>query len=151
MKDIAKRFSALFAGAVLAAGVMMGVSPAHAADDSAGALPYASTASVGISAAPSGCSATNVCFWSGTNYSGAGPGQLSGANPNWAVFSNSSCPGGNWENCASSVYNNGTSCSAVLWTSRNYSGARLTLARGSGQTRLSSTMNNAISSNSWSC
>ncbi|WP_369404422.1 peptidase inhibitor family I36 protein [Streptomyces albus] len=101
-------------------------------------------------AAPAGCTSTNVCFWDGYNYSD-GPGKLSGWNSNWSVFKTSRCSDGDWENCASSVYNNGTSCSAVLWTGRSYSGSRLTLGRGSGQTRLSSTMNNAISSNSWSC
>lgn len=154
MNKAPKRILAIAAGVVLPVGGLAGTATASSASDSVKNTAYVSTAAPAgdnaITAAPPGCTATNVCFWNGTNYSD-GPGRLSGSNSNWTAFSHSSCPTGTWNDCASSVYNNGTSCSANLWTTANYGGSRLTLGIGSGQTALSSTMNNAISSNNWSC
>ncbi|MFI9005764.1 peptidase inhibitor family I36 protein [Actinosynnema sp. NPDC053489] len=104
-------------------------------------------------AAPAGCHSSNVCFWANNNYND-GPGELSGTNPDWRRFAHGSCGGGTWNNCASSVYNNGTQCWADLWDGLDYAlGSRggLSLSRGTGIANLGSwDFDNAISSNSWS-
>ncbi|WP_405853862.1 peptidase inhibitor family I36 protein [Streptomyces sp. NBC_01515] len=61
-----------------------------------------------VAAVPSGCSAGNFCFWNNSYY-GDGPGQVSGNNSNYTVFPHSSCPYQTWNDCISSVYNDGTS------------------------------------------
>lgn len=119
-------------------------------------LTLTSAVPVAAAAAPPGCSAGNLCFWNGTGYSD-GPGELSGSNSNWNAFSHSSCPSGTWTNCASSLYNNGTSCTAVVWLSAGYTEGRESLARGQGVTNLATwnvdtgPWNNNISANNWAC
>jgi hypothetical protein len=144
-----KRVLAVAAGAVLAMGGLAGTSAASSANGSGGTSAAVMPTSVKVAAAPAGCSSGNVCFWNGENYTGAGPGQLSGRNSDWSVFRQSACPNGTWDNCASSVYNNGVSCKAVLWTGKGYTGGFFSLSRGSGETQLASSHNNAFSSNSW--
>lgn len=104
-------------------------------------------------AAPAGCSSTYVCFWVHINFVD-GPGKLSGSNPNWGAFSHPTCAGGTWNNCASSVYNNGAHCWSDLWDGTNYTyGAKglLSLNRGVGISNLVDwDFNDVISSNSWS-
>lgn len=144
-----RRFLLLVFGAVL----FLGVAPGVAGASSAGEPPTRSTAEVAPTAAPAGCTATNVCFWVHANFVD-GPGRLSGTNPDWRAFGHASCGGGTWNNCASSVYNNGSRCWADLWDGFNYTlGARgsLSLNRGVGITNLVPwDFDNAISSNSWS-
>lgn len=129
--------------------------PASAAPEAAGLTVTAAAPAV-AAAAPSGCSAGNLCFWNGTGYSD-GPGELAGSNSNWAVFSHSTCGSGTWNNCASSLYNNGTSCTAVVWLSAGYTEGNEYLAKGQGVTNLATwntdtgPWNNNISANSWSC
>ena len=114
------------------------------------------TVSVAAAAAPPGCSAGNLCFWNDTARTD-GPGELSGTNSNWAAFSHSSCPSNTWTNCASSLYNNGTSCTAVVWLTAGFTEGREFLGRGQGVTNLATwntdtgPWNNNISANSWSC
>jgi len=149
-----------FAMAVVALfAVVVGLSqPASAVPNAE--LTLTATVSAAVTAAPSGCSSGNLCFWNGTNYSD-GPGELSNSNSNWHAFSHSSCTasasGGTWTNCASSIYNNGTNCTAVVWLSAGYSEGNEYLARGQGVTNLATwntdtgPWNNNISANSWSC
>jgi hypothetical protein len=95
------------------------------------------------------CNPGNVCFWVHAGYVD-GPGQLSGTNPDWRVFSHASCPRGNWNDCASSVYNAGRSCKARLHEHINYAGDWLGLPRGVGVINLEiHDFNDQISSNSW--
>ena len=123
-----------------------------------GALSITASAPVTTLAAPAGCSSGNVCFWKNAGYSD-GPGELSNRNPDWSVFSHSSCAGGTWNDCASSVYNAGVSCSAMLWPAKNYhiqgTIGTIKLTRGTGMTNLAdlplagNIFNDEISSNSW--
>ncbi|MDQ0598844.1 hypothetical protein QF037_003189 [Streptomyces canus] len=142
-----KRLLSVAAGAVLAVAGLAGTSAASSGGvaGTSAALP----SSVAIAAAPVGCDSGNLCFWNGENYTGAGPGELSGRNSNWGVFGQSACPNGTWSDCASSAYNNGVSCNAVMWTGTNYSGGFYRLSRGSGETQFASSHNNNFSSNSW--
>lgn len=147
-----RRILAMIAGVVLLLGAMAGTSAASSANGS-GKQNQASTAtafkSVKIAAAPSGCSPGNFCFWPNAGYSPAGnPGELSGRNADWSVFYRGDCPNDNWDNCASSDYNNGNSCEAIVWTGKSYSGTAGMVLRGSGGD-FNSTFNNAVSSNSW--
>ena len=119
------------------------------------------TASAPVKAAlapPAGCSSGNICFWRNANW-GDGPGELSDRNPNWGVFAHQACPNHTWSNCISSAYNNGVSCSAVLWAGTNYTGDSrthsLTLDRGGYEINMAANevsgnaFNDVISSNSW--
>lgn len=153
-----RRILAMIAGVVLLLGAMAGTSAASSANtsgkDTSAAKSQISAAvtpkSVKIAAAPAGCSSGNYCFWPNAGYSPAGnPGELSGRNADWSVFSRGDCPNDNWDNCASSVYNNGVSCESIAWTGRSYTGTPGILYRGDGG-NLVAPFNNAISSNSWS-
>ncbi|MFI5841868.1 peptidase inhibitor family I36 protein [Catenuloplanes sp. NPDC051500] len=112
----------------------------------------AQSAPVTTLAAPANCGATYLCFWNNTNYSD-GPGKVSGSNTNWGNFSHSSCPDGTWSDCASSIYNNGTSCVAHVYYYENYGAPVLNVSRGSGYASLGTISgydwNNNIRSNNW--
>ncbi|WP_280874275.1 peptidase inhibitor family I36 protein [Streptomyces pseudovenezuelae] len=141
----------MIAGVVLLLGAMAGTSAASSANNSGKQGQVSATAfkSVKIAAAPAGCGSGNFCFWPNANYSPAGnPGELSGRNADWAIFSRGDCPNDNWDNCATSDYNNGNSCEAVVWTGKSYTGTGGWIYRGTGG-NFSSTFNNAVSSNSW--
>ncbi|MCW8102079.1 peptidase inhibitor family I36 protein [Streptomyces tauricus] len=151
-----RRILAMIAGVVLLLGAMAGTSAASSANNSANSseernqVTATAFKSVKVAAAPSGCGSGNFCFWPNAGYSPAGnPGELSGRNADWSVFSRSACPNGNWDNCASSDYNNGNSCEAIVWTGKSYSGSAGIVYRGTGGD-FNSTFNNAVSSNSWS-
>ncbi|WP_170323964.1 peptidase inhibitor family I36 protein [Cryptosporangium phraense] len=158
------KWSAALAAAVFA--LVMGLAPPA---NAAGGTPPAEKATLtsvtaaAPAAAPSGCSAGNLCFWNGTNFSD-GPGELSGTNSNWQAFSHSTCTSTSgasyktWNDCASSLYNNGTSCDARVWTDSGYHGSSYTMSRGQRITNLATfypdagdTFNNSISSNDWVC
>jgi hypothetical protein len=146
-----RRILAMIAGVVLLLGAMAGTSAASSANgsDQQSQVSAAAFKSVKIAAAPSGCSSGNFCFWPNAGYSPAGnPGELSGRNADWSVFYRGDCPNDNWDNCASSDYNNGNSCEAVVWTGKSYSGTAGWVLRGTGG-NFNSTFNNAVSSNSW--
>ena len=137
-----RRIFALAVGVILLLGGLVGTSAASTPRTASAASHPLSAA-----AAPSGCTSGNFCFWASTGYSD-GPGKLSGKNSAWSAFSHSSCPSGTWDNCASSDYNNGVSCVAVVWTGNSYTGSEGVVDRGTGG-NFSSTFNNAVSSNSW--
>lgn len=147
-----RRILAMIAGVVLLLGGMAGTSAASSANSS-GKQSKVSAAvafkSVKIAAAPSGCGGGNLCFWPNAGYSPAGnPGELSGRNADWSVFSRGDCPNDNWDNCASSAFNNGNNCEAVVWTGKSYTGTGGWIYRNTGG-NLNATFNNAVSSNSW--
>lgn len=136
---------------------------AQASPGPSGSSPAASTASsqpagaVSPAAVPSGCTATNLCFWVNINFND-GPGRLSGNNSSWFAFSHSSCGNGTWADCASALFNDGTSCTAHVFFLTGFSGPELSLARGTGIANLttralgggiSGTWNDNIESNSW--
>ena len=150
------RALALAIGVTMLAVTTVGVAAASASSPrpSALRLTVASSQSAQSFAAPSGCTAGNVCFWVNANFND-GPGRLSGINRDWSVFHHSTCPNGTWNNCASSVYNNGVSCWAVLWMDPGFGGLSMVLANGTGESDLTddeevgSLFNDNISSNSW--
>ncbi|MEU9448847.1 peptidase inhibitor family I36 protein [Streptomyces sp. NPDC048277] len=145
-----KRMSAVAAGVVLLLGSAVGT----AAADSSGSPVIAGSTSSALSAqvatpaaVPSGCSAGYLCFWVNIGYSD-GPGKLSGTNANWTAFSHSTCASKTWNDCASSIYNDGTTDNAVVYTDANYSGSSGVIDKGTGGD-LTSAWNDVISSNSW--
>ncbi len=143
-----RRILAMIAGVILLLAAMAGTSAASSTNGSANQAPEAASfASVKAAAAPAGCPSSYFCFWANAGYSD-GPGKLSGKNSDWSVFSHSSCPGGTWNDCASSDYNNGVSCDAVVWTGKSYGGTGGWVPKGTGGD-FNSTFNNAVSSNSW--
>jgi hypothetical protein len=151
-----------------AAGLMLATGVGTAAEASA-----ATPATTGSAAAPvaagrttsaavhpdivSGCSATYFCFWNNANYND-GPGKLSGTNSSWYAFSHSSCPGGTWANCASSLDNAGTSGMSVeVWSGTGYSGWSACIPDNATYSDLANewypnggpNMNDTIESNQW--
>ncbi|MFI5841549.1 peptidase inhibitor family I36 protein [Catenuloplanes sp. NPDC051500] len=157
------RIRMLILGAATMLAVVFGGTSAASAAPAAQGLSVAQSAAVlaesapaaAAAAAPPNCTPTNLCFWNYINYSD-GPGRLSGSNPNWGAFSHASCPSGTWNDCASSLFNNGTSCTAHVYYYTNYGtpvhnigigGARTNLANYS--TGLGNTWDNNIRSNNW--
>lgn len=158
MQKTSARWILMLLGAVaLLLGVMV---PTAAADTKP--APPANTVPVTVapasaSAAPNGCTAGNLCFWNNVDYND-GPGQLSGTNADWFDFPHSSCPNGTWADCASSVYNNGNSCTARVWYLTSFGSPHLDIPRGTGYphltwvpTGLGNSWNDNIRSNSWIC
>ncbi|MEJ2854196.1 MULTISPECIES: peptidase inhibitor family I36 protein [unclassified Saccharothrix] len=103
------------------------------------------------------CDAGYICFWVHINRAGA-KGRLSGTNAEWDDFPQSQCEGtGNWNDCASSIINNGRSCNAMVWQHPGYGGAGLRVLRGNGYINLTdhyitwpfTDWNDKISSNWW--
>lgn len=70
-----KRSVILLAGIVLLLATAVGTASADPAKP-----PQRTTAEVAPTAAPTGCTSTNVCFWVNIDFND-GPGQLSGTNP----------------------------------------------------------------------
>jgi hypothetical protein len=105
-------------------------------------------------AAPPGCPVTFLCFYADPDFSG-GMGQVSGTNSNFRAFltSNHNCGNGNWNDCVSSVFNNGSSCTALLWRDATFAPTPpLSLARNFGYTNLKNQgFDDVLSSNSWQC
>jgi hypothetical protein len=160
-KSLIRRIALIIGAAALLFGV---VAPAAMAATPAAAKAVPSNSAPAVvpaatpAAAPAGCSAGNVCFWNNINYND-GPGELSGTNASWFGFSHSSCPGGSWADCVSSIYNDGNSCTARLWYLTNFGSPSFTVARGTGYTNLTQlgtgisgvSWNDNIESNDWVC
>jgi hypothetical protein len=116
----------------------------------------AATATAAPQTVPAGCGSGNFCFWNNANFND-GPGQVSGNNANFTVFSHSSCPYGTWNDCISSVYNNGTSGLGVnVYRDANYLGPSFCVSDNSGYaylptyyTNTTVVLNDSISSNKW--
>lgn len=104
------------------------------------------------------CPASNFCAWDNYNFSG-GPGEWSGNAPNYTFWPHSGCGFTSlytWDNCASSVYNHGTSCNLTFYDGINYTGAHYNLPRGSYLARMTldkmsdgGSANDRISSHRW--
>jgi hypothetical protein len=58
----------------------------------------------------------NVCIWQSVGFTGE-KGAFTGSNGNWAsdLGGGTHCPGGNWNNCASSIYNDKSVQAVNLW------------------------------------
>jgi hypothetical protein len=103
------------------------------------------------------CNPGDLCFWVNINRGGA-KGRVSGTNSTWP-WTQAQCAGGTWNNCASSIVNNGTQCTARVWADASYGGAHLDVLRGNDFINLTDhyitfpfrDWNDEISSNSWVC
>jgi Peptidase inhibitor family I36 len=103
------------------------------------------------SAAPAGCTATFLCLYPDPGYSG-GFGHVAGNNSNFNRLPTSThnCGNGTWNDCISSAFNDGTSCTVWLWSAAGYSGRKLSIARGTGYRNLSTVnFDDVTSSNHW--
>ncbi|NJP99713.1 peptidase inhibitor family I36 protein [Streptomyces zingiberis] len=138
---VPRRFAAAAAGVVMTAG--------------AGIFVTAPTAQAAYADCPQ--ESGYLCFWKDANYAGS-PGKLSGSNTRWSAFAHSSCQTGTWDNCASSIANEGLSCEAVVYENPNYGGSSWVINRDTSAANLvnwskpsGGNWNDAISSNSWWC
>lgn len=109
----------------------------------------AANAAVGSAASPvaaavnaHGCPAGDLCVYDGLNYTGSFYG----------IFGYSTNDTGIYDfTHAESVFNNGTSCTAIYWTGTDFTGTPRALARGTGLASLQYTDAwHHIYSNSWS-
>jgi hypothetical protein len=117
-----------------------------------------------VAAAPAqagerGCADGNFCFWMHSNFSGS-KGQVSGTNGDWQLFQGGCTEPDrrHWNNCASSIRNEGRYCEAVIWSEAYYTGGSWVINRDTEVANLSNhgnpaggTWNDTISSNSWWC
>ncbi|MFI6009568.1 peptidase inhibitor family I36 protein [Streptomyces sp. NPDC051243] len=103
------------------------------------------------------CPQRFFCVWVNADY-GSSRGQFEQDNARWTRFAQPKCPTGNWSDCASSGYNNGTSGLGVrVYEHVDYKGASKCLPKGwkgSTFTRVnwegtSTNINDKISSNKW--
>jgi hypothetical protein len=104
---------------------------------------------------PSQCPSGDLCFWVDAGYVGQ-MGKFAGNNANWTDFSEAQCKHGNWNDCASAIYNHGASENARVFQNSNYQGGVRCIARGTLWSDLTKqsfnnggNMNDAISSNDW--
>jgi hypothetical protein len=101
-----------------------------------------------------------LCFWPGANYGGT-PGTVRDRNNNWADFSDSGNRCGasvGWNDCISSIRNEGVNCEAVIWEHPNAGGSNFVINRDTYVDDLSTrgkpsggTWNDVVSSNTWFC
>jgi hypothetical protein len=97
-----------------------------------GGLLLASAATVVISTpamADTTCASGDLCFWVNENKGGL-KGRVSGTNRRWSAFIQSQCQTGTWDNCASSVQNNGAHCDARVFSAFDFGGPQLLVHRG---------------------
>ncbi|WP_412739869.1 peptidase inhibitor family I36 protein [Krasilnikovia sp. MM14-A1259] len=96
-----------------------------------------------------GCPEKYLCFWASPNYHD-GPGMVKDDNEDFRKLPHISCRTGTWDNCISSVVNNGQRCTVYMWSGLNYGGSYHSLAIGNEKPDLSQWyFNDAISSNHW--
>ena len=101
----------------------------------------AAAAAAALARAASACPSGDVCVWDGTNYSGSFHG----------IYGTESNDTGSYDwTHAESVYNNGKSCVATVWTGENFTGTPRSFARRSGLSSLRGTDAwHHLYSNSW--
>jgi hypothetical protein len=141
------RLATLALSSVLVPLAIFAAAPAQAA--TAGATAQA------VTTQDTSCAGGDLCFWQNDDKGGA-KGRVSGNNAAWS-WARSGCPDGTWNNCASSIQNNGNSCSVKVYDNSGYSGHVLTLTRGTYISSLSGywitfpvdSWDNDIQSNKW--
>lgn len=102
-----------------------------------------------ITTNPHGCPSTYACGWVNLNF-GTPMGRWAGTNSDFRAFFQPACALGNWSDCISSMFNNGTSCTVHWWANIGFGGGEYSIARGFGDSDLrTSGWNDRISSNSW--
>ncbi|MBW4722162.1 peptidase inhibitor family I36 protein [Saccharothrix obliqua] len=109
------------------------------------------TAGTAAEAAAPSCAAGDLCFWPHANYRGQ-RGRVAGDNPDWRKLPSADCPGGNWDDCASSLANRGRECTVYLYKNYNYRGEEHSLSRNDQVPDIGRWVpgfNDSISSNRW--
>lgn len=101
-----------------------------------------------------------LCFWPAANYVGR-PGLAFGTNPNWADLPDRDNRCGasvGWNDCISSIRNEGISCEAVIWEHPNFGGSNFVINRDTFVDNLATrgkpsggNWNDVVSSNNWFC
>lgn len=148
------RFMVAAAAALLGIGLVW-AGPAQAAP--AAPAPVAAS-SVTPLAIPASCAPHHgdLCIYNNANYND-GPGLFAGPNPDWTIFPHASCPSGTWNDCVSSLWNNGNTDAVGLYQNINYGGAGVCWEKGTGAANLNGVdypgtninMNDTFSSNFW--
>lgn len=141
--------------AVVLAAMAAAVAFAPAANATTAAVPTKATAmlapeiAIPARVAASTCDSSYLCFWVDSDYRGE-RGKFSGNNAHWSAYGQPDCQDGNWNDCASSAKNRGTSCSVTLYEHHSYSGDAETIGRGGDRSNLRNQgMNDKTSSNRW--
>lgn len=113
------------------------------------AIAIAASVGAGAARAEHGCPAGYGCGWVDGSY-GIPMGKWAGNNNNLSIFTQSACQTGNWNDCISSIWNEGTSCNLTWWTNSGYSGNGYRNNRGTGTGFLSPEFwNDEFSSDRW--
>ncbi|WP_055701569.1 MULTISPECIES: peptidase inhibitor family I36 protein [Streptomyces] len=103
------------------------------------------------------CPSGSACFWPHSEFRG-NRGQVEGDNANFATLRNSanSCGSRGWEDCISSIANNGRQCTVYFYSNRSYSKTSRwhSLSRGDkvgdfARDYSDAGFNDTISSNKW--
>ncbi|HEX3786547.1 MAG TPA: peptidase inhibitor family I36 protein [Pseudonocardiaceae bacterium] len=85
-------------------------------------------------------------------------GRFSGNNTNWGAYADSQCKSGNWNDCASSAWNDGQSDLVIVYQNISYGGGSFcfplhTYEENFADTGIAfnngATLNDAVSSNTW--
>jgi hypothetical protein len=144
-----KKLLIAFTVGLAAAFSIVAAAPLASAEGQAANASSAASEMVSAQTAPAGCPSGYLCFWKDINYGGA-MGKVAGNNLNFTAFRNTSCQTGTWNDCISSVYNNGARCTVAIYRDANYLGGGLTVPRQTGISNLGTYgLNDAISSNRW--
>ncbi|WP_269854727.1 peptidase inhibitor family I36 protein [Streptomyces sp. RPT161] len=141
--------------AALAAAVSLGCG-ATAEASAATAAPRVGTTSLTPQINTCPVSSGYACFWV-DSYRGGAMGKVSGNNSNYMNLSNSSgCTAypGTWNDCISSIENQGTQCTVYFWTDAGYTGRYHSLSIGDRVDDFATgyndpSFNDSISSNHW--
>ncbi|MBU2668097.1 peptidase inhibitor family I36 protein [Actinoplanes bogorensis] len=172
MRALLRRAGAVGAGVILMMTALAG--PASAAEGPSAAtareMAAAKAANGGRAIVPvdnmlaagglEACDSGSFCVWVNANFND-GPGQWPNNSNNYLSWSHASCGYLNlrtWNNCASSVFNNGNNCNIQLYDDVNYGTGRgyYNLARGGRLANLTidkmsdgQPMNDRLSSHKW--
>lgn len=156
LKNRARRVTVALVTMVAGAGMAMAfAAPAQATTRPTVVSMTASSPMAVAPAAPAGCTAGNLCFWANSGFN-SGPGLLAGTNKDWRVFSHAACPGGDWNDCASSLFNHDNVDAEVVFKNINFGGDSRCLPLAASFSNLAnvhyitgaaSIMNDSISSN----
>jgi hypothetical protein len=148
--------------AVAAAAALLGIGlplagSAHAATAPPPAAAAAATSATQL-AEPTSCASHpgDLCIYNNAGYKD-GPGLFAGDNANWTQFPHTSCPKGTWNDCVSSLWNNGNVDAVSLYENANYGMPGACWVKGTGASDLNGldypgtniNMNDTFSSNYW--
>lgn len=155
LKNRSRRATVTLVTMVAGVGMAFAVPAQAATSPNPTTMPANSPATAAPSAVPAGCTSGNLCFWVNAGFND-GPGKLGGTNGDWRLFSHTSCAGGTWNDCVSSLFNDDTVDAEIVFKDINFGGDSRCLPLGASFSDLSkvayttggqSNMNDSISSN----